>query len=158
MSDDNALQLSCPACTWFLVCDKADAIEAQLRAGGFLLDERAPSARALQTLLRGAGPRLTCPECGSEGLEVAPYTAGEGDWQEAITCEVCRKPIPPERLEALPGVRRCIACQQAAESGAEREEPEYCPKCGAPLVLRVSRASGTTRYKLFCTGMPPCRR
>ncbi len=25
-------------------------------------------------------------------------------------CEVCGNPIPPERLEALPGVTRCVNC------------------------------------------------
>lgn len=30
-------------------------------------------------------------------------------------CEECSEPINPERLEALPHVRFCIACQQAYE-------------------------------------------
>ncbi len=154
---DLALELSCPACTWHLVCADAADWERWLRGGGFLLDRKAPSAAALRELLLSSGSRLSCPECGCEGLDVKPHHAGEGDWQEAVTCEVCRKPIPLERLAALPGVRRCVGCQQEAESGRAREEPEYCPKCGAPLVLRVSQGGGTTRYKLFCTGSPPCR-
>jgi len=31
-------------------------------------------------------------------------------------CEECKQPIDPERLEALPRARRCLACQQEAES------------------------------------------
>lgn len=31
-------------------------------------------------------------------------------------CEVCRKPIPPERLEALPQTRRCVECARAKGS------------------------------------------
>jgi ssDNA-binding Zn-finger/Zn-ribbon topoisomerase 1 len=157
MSDDFALELNCPACTWRSVHADPASMEARLRAGGFLLNEKTPGAAALRGMLLGSGSRLACPECGSRGLETRPHHAGDGDWQEAVTCEVCRKPIPPERVEALPGVRRCVTCQQAEEWGAAREEPEYCPKCGSPMVLRVSRASGATRYKLFCTGSPPCR-
>lgn len=39
----------------------------------------------------------------------------------------------------------------------EPTEPEFCPKCGALLELRVSRGAGVTRYKQFCTGDPPYR-
>lgn len=38
---------------------------------------------------------------------------------ESLThCEDCEEPIPQRRREALPGVRRCVACQ--AEADAER--------------------------------------
>lgn len=30
-------------------------------------------------------------------------------------CEGCREPIPPRRLQALPGVTTCVACQTALE-------------------------------------------
>lgn len=40
---------------------------------------------------------------------------------ESLThCEDCDEPIPERRREALPGVRRCVACQ--AEVDAERVE------------------------------------
>lgn len=157
MVDENAFELRCPACTWYFVCQEPEEMDRYLRAAGFLLDKKTPSRRALEELLQSSGSRLVCPDCRTVGLEVAPYHAGEGEWQEAVTCESCRKPIPPERLEALPDTRRCVQCQQAAETGTMKEEPEYCPKCGAPMILRVSRSGGTTRYKLFCTGSPPCR-
>ena len=67
------------------------------------------------------------------------------------------EPIPPERLEILPGTRRCVKCQNAAELGDARDEPEFCPKCGSLVELRVSRGAGITRYKRVCTGVPPCR-
>lgn len=45
------------------------------------------------------------------------------------SCEQCRKPIPLERLEALPSTRLCSVCARAAEkeqrrpgAGAERGE------------------------------------
>ncbi len=31
-------------------------------------------------------------------------------------CEKCEEAIPPRRLELLPFVRRCVACQSAAET------------------------------------------
>ena len=30
-------------------------------------------------------------------------------------CRDCGEPIPPKRLAALPGVGRCVDCQQAAD-------------------------------------------
>lgn len=34
-------------------------------------------------------------------------------------CEECGDPIPEARRKALPGVRRCIACQEEADRGAQ---------------------------------------
>jgi RNA polymerase-binding transcription factor DksA len=80
-----------------------------------------------------------------------------GEWAQVIVCEICRQPIPDERLEFNPRATRCAACQDAADRGASFAEPEYCPKCGAIVELRVSRGGGVTRYKLWCTSNPPCR-
>ena len=33
----------------------------------------------------------------------------------------------------------------------------FCPRCGSLVEIRVSRGSGITRYRRFCTGDPPCR-
>jgi phage/conjugal plasmid C-4 type zinc finger TraR family protein len=38
-------------------------------------------------------------------------TAGEG----LSHCAECGEPIPPARRAAMPGVRLCLACQQAAD-------------------------------------------
>ncbi len=32
-------------------------------------------------------------------------------------CRDCGEPIPEKRLAAIPGVSRCVLCQQAAEQG-----------------------------------------
>jgi len=32
-------------------------------------------------------------------------------------CESCRREIPPERLEAHPSARLCLACKQGTEAG-----------------------------------------
>ncbi|HEU0198012.1 MAG TPA: DksA/TraR family C4-type zinc finger protein [Nevskiaceae bacterium] len=40
--------------------------------------------------------------------------------RSAELCEICGEPIPEARRRALPGVRRCVACQAEADRHAER--------------------------------------
>jgi len=111
-------------------------------------------------LLAANAARLVCDQCQHTGLLIGQPVAAdddEGDWQQAVVCEVCRKPIPSERVEIFPDARRCVGCQDVADRGEEPEEPEFCEKCGSLVELRVSNAGGMTRYKRFCTGSPPCR-
>lgn len=152
-------QLICRQCDWQTLSDLEDAV-VRLRHVGQLRREREPDRDLVAELLPNAAGQMACPQCESRGLAVADEDASldEDEWQTAVLCEVCRKPIPPERLEILPGTRRCVSCQNAAESGAAvDDEPEFCPKCGSLVELRVSRGAGITRYKQFCTGVPPCR-
>jgi hypothetical protein len=102
---------------------------------------------------------MTCPLCKEKRLVARPARdEDEGDWQAAVLCEVCRAPIDLERLEAVPGAKRCAACQGQAETGRLPDvEHDYCPHCGAIVEIRVSRGSGITRFKRVCTGSPPCR-
>lgn len=160
-----AQTLTCSHCGWRTVCGSADAA-ARLRLVGVLRRESNPDDATLAELLPEAAKRMTCPGCKRIGLAVSDAeetTAGslgdgDDDWQAAVLCERCRKPIPPERLEVFPDSKRCVACQSKAESGEpEEDEPEFCPRCGALVELRVSRGSGLTRYKRFCTGVPACR-
>jgi hypothetical protein len=110
-------------------------------------------------LLKANHLRLACDGCGRVGLLFAPADefGDDADWQRAIVCVVCREPIPPERVEIFPQTRRCVASQDVADRGLEPEEPEFCPKCGALVELRVSQGGGITRYRRCCTGNPPCR-
>ena len=39
-------------------------------------------------------------------------------------CEECEEPIPEARRAALPGVRRCVACQAKAD-GAQRKSGAF---------------------------------
>jgi DnaK suppressor protein len=32
-------------------------------------------------------------------------------------CQICEDPINPRRLDAIPWTRRCLSCQEAADSG-----------------------------------------
>ena len=152
-------ELICRRCGWRTVSGRDDAI-ARLRLIGVLRRASEPDDALVSELFVEAAPRMTCPICKEKSLYALPATddVDKGDWQAAVLCEVCRQPIPPERLDAIPNARRCAVCQSQAEEGKPIEdEPEYCPQCGALVELRVSRGSGIARYKYFCTGNPPCR-
>lgn len=151
--------LTCPGCGWRTVCGPGD-IASRLRLVGLLRRDGDPDEEILSALLPEAAPRMTCPGCKRIGLLVgdADEAGDDDDWQAAVLCQRCRQPIDPERLEVFPDTRTCVACQSRAEAGEpEPEEPEFCPKCGSLVELRVSRGGGLTRYKRFCTGNPPCR-
>jgi Zn finger protein HypA/HybF involved in hydrogenase expression len=156
-----ALELECRQCGWRTVCGRDDAL-GRLRLLGLLRRDPEVAADVLVPLFLDAAPRMTCPLCKEKRLAAreldADEIAAEDDWQAAVLCEICRQSIAPERLEALPGTKRCVACQGKSETGvAVDDEPEYCPQCGSLVELRVSRGSGITRYKRVCTGIPPCR-
>lgn len=155
-------EIRCPNCQWRTVCGSAD-LAIRLRLIGLLRRDKEPSDEILIELLNDAAPRMTCPTCKQIGL-VANDAVEENDdwddddWQAATLCDLCRQPIPPERQEALPETRRCVACQGKTESGEDTvDEPEFCPNCGSLVELRVSRGGGLTRYRRFCTGIPSCR-
>jgi hypothetical protein len=149
-------ELTCSNCRWQTVCGFDDAV-ARLRIIGQLRREKEPDEALVAELLVDSAPRMTCPLCKEKRLAARPTQDNADDWQAAILCEICRQPIDPERLEAIPGTKRCAACQGQAESGQLTDEHDYCPQCGALVEIRVSRGSGITRYKRVCTGEPPCR-
>jgi Prokaryotic dksA/traR C4-type zinc finger len=151
-------QLNCRRCGWRTVCGPDDAV-ARLRLIGLLRREPDPGDDLVAELLVEAAPRMSCPTCKEKALSASPTDVGDdAPWQAAALCEVCRAPIPPERLEAVPDAKRCTACQGKAEAGQFPDaEPDYCPHCGALVELRVSRGSGITRYRRLCTGDSPCR-
>lgn len=155
-----SFELTCRKCGWRTVCGRDDAV-ARLRLIGLLRRDKEPADDLVATLLVDAAPRMTCPICKEKKLHARPHEVDDSDaadWPDVALCEICRQPIPPERLEAIPNAKRCAACAAKAESGALPEvEPDYCPRCGAPIDVRPTRAGGITRYKRVCTGNPPCR-
>ncbi|MDZ4657476.1 MAG: TraR/DksA C4-type zinc finger protein [Bythopirellula sp.] len=161
--------LACGKCGWRTTCGE-DEIARRLRTLGLLRRSPHPPAELVSELLRVNAHRLTCDTCHNPGLAIVGADGGDphspailagsedvGDWQQAVLCQICREPIPPERVEIFPDAKRCAKCQDLADRGAEPVAPEFCPKCGALLEMRVSRGGGITRYKQFCTGQPPCR-
>ena len=150
--------LKCQRCGWRTCCGQKE-IERRLRVLGLLRRAAHPPEELISELLAANLSQLKCDACGLVGLFLGPdeETEPRDDWQQAVVCQICNRPIPPERLEVFPDATRCVDCQDASDRGLEAAEPEFCPKCGALLELRVSRGSGVTRYKQFCTNNPPCR-
>jgi Zn finger protein HypA/HybF involved in hydrogenase expression len=153
-----SVQLECNACGWRTLCGEAEVVR-RLRATGLFRRAADPPEEIVREVLVAQRERLTCDRCG--GATLAATFGGDadvrGEWEQVVVCELCRQPIPPERLEHQPHATRCAACQDAADRGQTPVEPEYCPKCGSLVELRVSRGGGITRYKRWCTGNPPCR-
>lgn len=153
-----SVQLECKACGWWTVCGEAEIVR-RLRLLGLFRRSPEPPEDFVCEVLRTNAHRLKCDRCNAAPIEVREGgdEANADDWEQVVLCEICRQPIPAERLEFNPKAKRCATCQDAADRGASFVEPDFCPKCGALVELRVSRAGGLTRYKLWCTGNPPCR-
>lgn len=143
------LELRCGACSWTELCGP-DAMAAWLRKARKLRADSEPELEIMVELLPAAAPRLACPQCGQLGLTASP-AADDAEWPEPALCESCSKPIPPERLEAVPDATLCAVCQEQEELGQAETDTEYCPKCGAPMEVRLSRSPGLARYVSVCT-------
>jgi hypothetical protein len=150
------IDLRCPECNWSEVC-ASDRVADWLRAAGRLRSDQLPELEIMHEVLRGISGSLNCPQCGHTGLDVCDADDEDSDWPAAATCEVCSRPIPAERLAAVPDTMVCAGCQQSIERGETVDEVEYCPRCGSVMELRPSRGPGITRYVLVCTGSPTCR-
>jgi hypothetical protein len=119
-------ELNCRHCGWRTVCGLGDAV-ARLRIIGQLRRDKDPDQSVVEALLVEAAPRMTCPVCKEKKLWAQPNNvAGDDrDWATAVLCDVCREPIAPERLEAIPNVKRCAICAAKAEQGEFSEvEPD----------------------------------
>ncbi|ROO25155.1 DksA/TraR family C4-type zinc finger protein [Salinisphaera orenii] len=51
----------------------------------------------------------------AEGVELARSRLGQAG-ESLSECEECGDAIPERRREAIPGVRLCVACQEAADA------------------------------------------
>src|SRR4051812_9458944 len=120
-------QLTCRNCGWRTICGRDDAAR-RLRIVGQLRRAREPEDGLVETLFVEAAPQMTCPLCKEKTLFARPsqvLEAEDGDWQTAVLCEICREPIAPERLDAIPVTKRCAACAAKVESGQFDEiEPD----------------------------------
>lgn len=148
------VEIRCNACGWSEVCGPAEVSQWLMRANK-LRRGREPDWEIMIEVLRAAAATLPCRACGSEGLGVGP-PRDDVDWPERV-CEACAKPISRERLDALPKTTFCSGCALKRERGQTTTEVEYCPRCGAPMAVKLSHRGGLTRYVMACTGTPPCR-
>ena len=141
--------LRCNSCGWQTTCG-LDEVARRLRTLGLLKRAASPPDDLVCELLTANASRLVCDQCQKVGLVVGEpadadldlYDNDDGDWQQAVVCEVCRQPIPPERVEIFPDARRCVACQDVADRGEEPEELEFCERCGSLVELRGQRGRG----------------
>lgn len=58
----------------------------------------------------------------ADAVERARNRLGAGE--SLAVCEDCDEPIPEARRTAVPGVRRCVACQAEAD-GKDKFDPGY---------------------------------
>jgi Zn finger protein HypA/HybF involved in hydrogenase expression len=153
-----SIQLECKSCGWWTLCGEPEVVR-RLRAIGQFRRAPEPPEDIVREVLRTSGHRLSCDRCRATEMLLRESTevGDDGEWEQVVVCEICREPISAERLEFNPKATRCAQCQGAADRGASFVEPDFCPKCGAIVELRVSRGGGLTRYKLWCTNNPPCR-
>lgn len=80
-------------------------------------------------------------------------------------CVGCGRPIPPERLGAIPDATRCVPCQQRTESATSdwHVSEVECPRCASHgvksrMVWRTARDPAKfSGYFLGCSRFPECR-
>jgi predicted RNA-binding Zn-ribbon protein involved in translation (DUF1610 family) len=148
--DECRMELTCPSCSTVERCGYTQML-ARLQGVGVMRRSKDPEPTLVRELFDSTASRFVCSNCGAAGL-VARVAEDDdwGDWGDAVCCKGCRQPIPPERLEIFPATKLCAACQQKDDSGAN-DDPEYCPRCGDIMSVRLK--GGTSRYVMSC---PSC--
>lgn len=145
-------ELNCPACGWHTACTLPVMLQ-WLQKSGMLRRAEQPDPNIIRELFHRSGGKFTCGGCGAVGLNIDVPREEEEAWGTRRVCQVCRKPIPEERLEIFPNIQTCAACQDQDDRGEDRETPDFCPRCGDIMVVSSSRGGGMSRYKMRC---PSC--
>lgn len=153
----NVAELACRECGYQMTCGP-EAMLDWLRRVRMVRADVLPEPELLGELFHSAADRFQCPQCDVVGMLVRPIDDQLDDdeaWGMARRCESCSQPIARERLEALPDVRLCAACQAGDERGEAAGPREFCPRCGEVMTVRPARGAGIARYQMIC---PSCRR
>ena len=147
--------LSCPRCQWERELDTQSA-QQLLRSQGLLRRRNDVDAAELQELLVAVSGRVACEACKECGIEIGE-AEDFGDDPGEVRCQHCGRVIEPQRVAALPHIKLCLDCQQAAESGQRGNLAEdYCPRCGQVMQMSRRAFSGLAGYQLRCPN-PHCR-
>lgn len=153
MNDVSILTLKCPACGNLQSVSLAQMVD-HLRGLGMFKRQQEPDATLVRELYAQQISLLRCEVCGQIGYgDVSSDEVDDEPWCGGRACERCRRPISAERLEVFPDARRCTECQQAGEAEDDHGDPEYCPRCGAIMQLKLRGGSGITSYAMHC---PEC--
>jgi DNA-directed RNA polymerase subunit RPC12/RpoP len=104
-------------------------------------------------------PRFRCGQCQAKNCEILHEHSFSTLVQpvRAPLCTQCGETIPHSRLKAVPGTPFCVRCQGQFEQPQKQDEPVYCNRCGAMMVLRVRESILPTKYFLGCSNYPRCR-
>lgn len=138
--------LTCPDCSNIQYCGYPQML-SRLQDVGMMRRSKEPEAMMVVQLFESTAKRFACTACLHVGLQVGDAEDEWDDWGQARSCESCRQPIPPERLEIFPDSKLCVSCQQKDDSGAS-DEREFCPRCGDVMSVRLK--SGTSQYVMSC--------
>lgn len=142
------MELTCPACSESERCGYSQMLQ-RLQAVGVMRRSKDPEPTLVTELFESTANRFACSVCGHVGLGVGETQEEDwSGWGEAVACSGCRQPIPHERLELFPKTKLCAPCQQKDDAGAN-DEPEFCPRCGDVMSVRVK--SGTSQYVMSCS-------
>ncbi len=151
---DQSIELHCNACGHREMISLARMV-AHLRGLGMFKRQKELDPQLVRALYADQIPLLRCRECGHVGCDPhEPEELDDEQWGGQRACEVCGQVIAAERLEVFPDIRRCTQCQGAADRGEDAAEPEYCPRCGAIMEMRLRGGAGITGYTMRC---PDCR-
>ncbi|MEK6233342.1 MAG: TraR/DksA C4-type zinc finger protein [Planctomycetales bacterium] len=147
--------VSCPACDWTEACGPRQ-LQTHLRKVGMMRRNDSLDENLIVELTLAAADRFTCPDCGSLGLALARPVEKFVDWSPAVRCQACGRPIPPERVEAMPSAKFCVNCQQKDDRNEAKPDPEFCTRCGSEMTWRQSGSEDNVRFMLFCSKYPRC--
>ena len=139
-------RLRCPSCDSQKVIGPPEML-AQLRALGMLRRDAKPDPSVILELYSNHVQQIRCPECRKNGVLLELFS-DEDDWDDAVYCEVCKEPIPRERLELFPNETVCAPCKSKP---IPANEDDFCSYCGGILKASASRGAGISRYRLVCT-------
>jgi DNA-directed RNA polymerase subunit M/transcription elongation factor TFIIS len=131
-----------------------EAIATRLREMGHLRRDHQPTIEWVEAVAAAVSDQFPCTRCGATGLVWDDVSDDDADFDVetlARPCEVCRQPIPRERLEVYRQATRCARCQD--QPAQPVDAADFCPRCGSVLEVRPRRGAGVARYAQTC---PAC--
>lgn len=148
------VEIVCATCKHTKVFSASELIKA---SNGLLAEN---DFEFQEKLLESLPKNFVCSQCKGKAVqflireEIKPI---EEEFELAKICIQCEKPIPIERLEAVPGTVRCVSCQGKLESGeTDKPKPVFCKKCKSVMVWRMTKNIRPAKYFLGCSNYPKC--